>query len=456
MLPKRATLKLRVIVCACLGAAVTPAGIAVADPPQGSIIVWGNNPYFSAIQNVPAPNSGFIAVSAGDFHSLGLKADGSIVAWGTDLGYGTLDIPLPNTGFIAIAVDDVHNLGLKADGSIMAWGSDPGNYGVLDIPVPNSGFSAIAIGRANFALRHDGSIVAWGCPDDGGVACDLPVPNNGFVQISAGGVHGLGLKKDGSVITWGCSFNVPSPQLCDPPPPNTGFVAISAGAYHSLGLKADGSVVAWGNNSSGERNVPAPNAGFKSVSAGAYYSIGLKADGSIVAWGDNGFGQLNVPPPNSGFVAIAARFHDSFAVRVTGACCETNGAAQGCRDGVAQSECDDADETWTENATCIEVPCSCIPNCAGRECGDDGCGGSCGICNDGLFCNGVETCGPQGGCILGAPPCQLNIEHCDEATQQCEPNPIPTVSEWGLMVLLLVLLTGAKLAFRRRIGFSES
>ena len=32
--------------------------------------------------NVPSPNTGFVAVAAGGYHSLGLKEDGSIVAWG--------------------------------------------------------------------------------------------------------------------------------------------------------------------------------------------------------------------------------------------------------------------------------------------------------------------------------------------------------------------------------------
>lgn len=31
-----------------------------------------------------------------------------------------------------------------------------------------------------------------------------------------------------------------------------------------------------------------------------------------------------------------------------------------------------------------------------------------------------------------------------------EPQPIPTVSEWGLLVLALMLMTGAKVCFRRR------
>ena len=61
-----------------------------------------------------------MAVAAGRNHSLGLKADGSIVAWGTTL---MVKPPSPpNTGFVAVAGGYYHSLGLKADGSIVAWG----------------------------------------------------------------------------------------------------------------------------------------------------------------------------------------------------------------------------------------------------------------------------------------------------------------------------------------------
>ncbi len=36
--------------------------------------------------------------------------------------------------------------------------------------------------------------------------------------------------------------------------------------------------------------------------------------------------------------------------------------------------------------------CPCIPDCTGRECGDDGCGGSCGSCADGEACNEEGIC----------------------------------------------------------------
>lgn len=191
-----------------------------------------------------------------------------------------------------------HSLGLKSDGSIVAWGLN--DKGQCDVPEPNSDFVAVAAGiYHSLALKSDGSIVAWG--DNSSNQCDVPVPNSDFVAVAAGYRHSLGLKSDGSIEAWG---NNDSNQ-CDVPA-DTGFVAVAAGAYHSLALNSSGSIIAWGDNSQGQCNVPGPNTGFVAVAAGAYHSLGLKPDGSIVAFGMNGSGQCTVPAPNTGFVAVAA------------------------------------------------------------------------------------------------------------------------------------------------------
>jgi hypothetical protein len=61
---------------------------------------------------VPSPNTGFVGVAAGGYHSLGLKDDGSIVAWGSN-GFGQCDVPSPNTGFVGVAAGWAHSLGLR-------------------------------------------------------------------------------------------------------------------------------------------------------------------------------------------------------------------------------------------------------------------------------------------------------------------------------------------------------
>jgi len=49
----------------------------------------------------------------------------------------------------------------------------------------------------------------------------------------------------------------------------------------------------------------------------------------------------------------------------------------------------------SSNETCKDgkcVPNTCTPDCSGKTCGDNGCGGSCGTCNTGETCNAAGTC----------------------------------------------------------------
>ncbi|HPS02141.1 MAG TPA: hypothetical protein PLA90_11415, partial [Candidatus Sumerlaeota bacterium] len=253
-----------------------------------SVEAWG---YFPSQAVLPSPNSGFIAVSEGTSHYLGLRSNGSIVAWGSTTS------PIPNNGFVAVAAGDLHSLGLKSDGSIVAWGND--TYGQCSVPSPNQNFVAVAAGVCfSLGLKSDGSIVAWGKNVAG--QCNVPSPNQGFVAISAGETHSLGLKSDGSVVAWGNNFY----EQCTLPTPNSDFVTISTGNRHNLGLKANGSVVAWGDRTYGQLSIPAPNNSFVAIEGKSLNSVGLKTDGSIVVWGNNDHGQCIVPSPNSGFVAL--------------------------------------------------------------------------------------------------------------------------------------------------------
>jgi hypothetical protein len=280
---------------------VVLACVAQAQPPAGSVVAWGYNDAGQC--NVPSPNSGFVAIAAGQSHSLGLKSDGSIVAWGSN-DEGQRNLPSPNTGFVAITAGGAHNMGLKADGSIVAWGYNA--YGQCNVPYPNSEFIAIAAGGVHsLGLKSDGSIVAWGYNHYG--QCNVPAPNSDFVAIAAGTYHSLGLKANGSVAAWGEDLG----DCCHVPSPNADFVAIAAGYATSLGLKSNGSITGWGNV-----GPPSFNSGFVALTGGSYHSLGLKADGSIVAWGSNDQGECNMALPNKGFVAIEAGSRHSLAISI--------------------------------------------------------------------------------------------------------------------------------------------
>lgn len=149
------------------------SGLLVAENVWGqnygnSIAAWGNN---SAGQcNVPAPNTGFIGISAGVYHSLALKSDGTIVAWGWNF-WGQCDVPAPNADFVAIAAGGFHSLGIyhaiygdmncdgavnafDINGFILAVASYP-DFGVYYEEFPNCDPTAADINRDDVVNAYD-------------------------------------------------------------------------------------------------------------------------------------------------------------------------------------------------------------------------------------------------------------------------------------------------------------
>jgi len=88
------------------------------------IVAWGLNNYGQC--SVPLPNSNFTDVTAGYYHSLGLKENGSIIAWGLN-GDGQCSVPSPNSNFIATAAGGYYSLGLRNIPPNLPNNSNPGN-----------------------------------------------------------------------------------------------------------------------------------------------------------------------------------------------------------------------------------------------------------------------------------------------------------------------------------------
>jgi hypothetical protein len=112
----------------------------------------------------------------------------------------------------------------------------------------------------------------------------------------------------------------------------------------------------------------------------------------------------------------------------TGACCDTlNGV---CSEGILEADCVGDQRVWTMDAMCAEVVC----DPALGACCDQDVFGTCTMTT-------VMEC-----------DCNKCVWHklltC--AQIECSHAAIPTVSQWGLVVLTLLLLTGAKVYFGRR------
>ena len=222
-----------------------------------------------------------VAVSAGYYHTVGLKADGSVVAvGGTDSGQCAVSVW---QDIVAVSAGWFHTVGLKADGTVVAVGWN--EYGQCNVTDWQDIVAVSAGYYHTVGLKADGSVVAVGYNKDG--RCDVSDWQD-IVAVSAGGYYTVGLKTDGTVVAVGDNED----GQCDV----SGWqdiVAVSAGWKHPVGLKADGTVVAVGYNEDGQCDV-SDWQDIVAVSAGGWHTVGLKADGTVVAVGYNEGGQCDV------------------------------------------------------------------------------------------------------------------------------------------------------------------
>ena len=135
-------------------------------------------------------------IAAGEAHTVGLKADGTVVAagWNSSGQCYVSDW----TDIVSIAAGDEHTVGLKADGTVVAAGSNwNGQCKVSDW----TDIVSIAAGNVHtVGLKADGMVVATGKNDDG--QCNVSDWRD-IVSIAAGDSHTVGLKADGTVVATG-------------------------------------------------------------------------------------------------------------------------------------------------------------------------------------------------------------------------------------------------------------
>ena len=189
---------------------------------------------------------------------------GRVASWGS--GFGQDTVPAGLTGVTAVAAGSEHSLALKGDGTVVAWGQN--GFGQATVPAGLTDVTGVAAGGYySLALKSDGTVVAWGANEVG--QSNVPAGLTGVTAIDAGAAHSLALKSNGTVVAWGGTAYGKSTV----PVGLTGVTAISAGRHHSLALRSDGTVVAWGRN--GQAIVPAGLTDVTAIAAGGIHSLAV-------------------------------------------------------------------------------------------------------------------------------------------------------------------------------------
>ena len=240
-------------------------------------------------------------IAGGTTHPGARRNDGRVIALGDDICQCCSETE-GWTDIIAVAASQFHTVGLKDDGTAVAAGCSFYRKETLS---QEKNIVAIAVGGTHTViLKRDGTVRAFGGNYD--YQCNTTGWKD-MIAIAAGYSHSVGLKKDGTVLIAGRQAQISG--WCN-------ITAVAAGKNFTVVLKSNGTVRASGDSGYGECSV----SGWKNIvaiAAGKHHTVGLRSDGTVVAVGFNGYGQCNVTNWKN-IVAIAAGSNHTIGVKADG------------------------------------------------------------------------------------------------------------------------------------------
>ncbi|MBK8102321.1 MAG: hypothetical protein IPK30_03290 [Cellvibrionales bacterium] len=137
----------------------------LARKSNGTVVAWGVN-YVGEL-NIPAGLGKVISMASGGMHNLVVVESpstgglGGVVAWGLNLD-GQANVPSAAQSFVSkVAAGNYYSMALKFNGTVVDWGSN----GADATPMP-AGLSNVRDIQGGYlfalALKNDGTIAAWG------------------------------------------------------------------------------------------------------------------------------------------------------------------------------------------------------------------------------------------------------------------------------------------------------
>ncbi len=164
---------------------------AIVDIPDGTHVVLSRS-LPAATNTLTYGGSTTRSTTSNGTNTVTMSSTAGLTVGMTVTGPGIIT-PAGLTNIVAIAAGAYHSLAVKSDGTVVAWGWDTGGQvagatGLTDI-------SKVAGGYAfSLALKNDGTLIAWGDNTDGQTI--IPAAAVNVTAIAAGPSHALALRAD--------------------------------------------------------------------------------------------------------------------------------------------------------------------------------------------------------------------------------------------------------------------
>jgi alpha-tubulin suppressor-like RCC1 family protein len=294
----------------------------------------------SPVQTVSA-GSTWLSMAGGDSHTLGIKTDGTLWAWGSNDVGQLADNTRTNRSSPVQSYDGGTNWSqvassrgtcgaVKSDGTLWMWGfARDGSLGdgtatnkssPVQTVAGGTNWTYVQAGYASGGLKSDNTLWMWGQNSYGQIGDGTITNRSSPVQIG-GAVwrsfataenNSAAIRTDGTLWVWGKNYlgalgTNNAARYSSPVQTVAGgsnWSQVDVASNFMAAIKTDGTLWSWGHNSGGRlgdntttnRSSPVQVSGggtnWSKLSVGGSQTSAIKADGTLWSWGANYNGQL--------------------------------------------------------------------------------------------------------------------------------------------------------------------
>ena len=277
-------------------------------------------------------------ITGGNTQVIGLRSDGLLFAWGSNNSAGALGLgntfnqllnsptQIGTSSWIAVAAGNSHTLAIRHGGTLFSWGQNAvGELGLGDTiarssPTQIGTSSWTSLGRINpnstisAAIRQGGNLFTWGYNARGALASGDIIERSSPIQVGTSvwssvaitSDFAMAIRQGGTLFAWGARVGGKLGNYINgvTPPTNISWRSLVRGEGSSFGIDSNYKLWAWGSNSGGMLGlgdivnrispVLVGNSSWTMVAPTNNYTLAIRSDNTLWSWGVNNVGQLGL------------------------------------------------------------------------------------------------------------------------------------------------------------------